>query len=128
LAVNSRKPHRHHSRITMSQESNKSLQIQEIIGLKPQHFADLLRAAQLIFDPTGGVAGRKLIVDWTEFGMSQRVADNLKEMGEEFQYASPYICTEVVWNKLLPETRIWFIQNKDNLWQFEEIFPALDED
>ncbi|MBD2662870.1 hypothetical protein B6N60_00382 [Richelia sinica FACHB-800] len=112
----------------MSQEPKKSLQIQEIIGLKPQHFADLIRASQLIFDPSGGISGRRLKVDWESFGIPQNVANNLKCLGEEFQYTSPYISAEVIWNKLIPETRIWFIENKDKLWQFEEIFPALDED
>lgn len=112
----------------MSQEPNKSLQIQEIIGLKAQHFADLIRAAQLVFDPTAGVAGRSLKIDWEDFGIPINVAANLKNIGEEFQYSSPHVAMDIVWNKLTPETRIWFIQNKDKLWQFEEIFPALDED
>jgi hypothetical protein len=34
----------------------------------------------------------------------------------------------VIWGKLTTETRIWFLENKDQLWQFEEILPALDED
>jgi hypothetical protein len=29
---------------------------------------------------------------------------------------------------LIPETRSWVIENKDNLWKIEEAFPALDED
>ncbi|MBD2294361.1 hypothetical protein H6G06_12915 [Anabaena sphaerica FACHB-251] len=112
----------------MSQEPKKSLQIQEIIGLKPQHFADLIRTAQLVFDPCAGLSGRNLKVDWEDFGIPRDVADNLREIGQEYQYASPYIPPEVVWGKLTTESRIWFIENKDSLWRFEEIFPALDED
>jgi len=112
----------------MSQEPKKSLEIQEIIGIKPQYFADLIRTAQLVFDPTAGVAGRNLKIDWAEFGIPANVADNLKIIGQEFQYASPHLPIDIVWSKLTPETRIWFIENKEKLWQFEEIFPALDED
>lgn len=112
----------------MSQEHNESFHVQEITGLKPKHFADLVRAAQLIFDPTAGVSGRNIEVDWHEFGIPHDVTDNLKLLGEEYQYASPHVPVEIIWSKLTPETRIWFIENKDRLWQFEEVFPALDED
>lgn len=112
----------------MSQEHNESIQMQDIIGLKPQHFADLIRTAQLVFDPTAGLSGRSLKVDWEDFGIPRNVADNLKSLGEEYQYASPHLPAEVVWSKLTTETRIWFIENKDNLWKLEETFPALDED
>jgi hypothetical protein len=112
----------------MSQEDNKSLQVQDITELKPKHFADLVRAAQLVFDPTAGVSGRNITVDWAEFGIPRDVADNLKLLGKQYQYASPHIPVEVIWSKLTPETRIWFVENKDRLWQLEEAFPALDED
>jgi hypothetical protein len=112
----------------MSQEPQKSIQLQEIIGLKPQHFADLIRTAQLVFDPTAGVTGRNLHIDWKDLGIPRSVVDNLKALGQEFQYASPHVPFDVIWSRLTPETRIWFIANKDSLWQFEEIFPALDED
>lgn len=112
----------------MSQEPHKSLQLQEIIGLKPQHFADLIRTAQLVFDPVAGLSGRNLKIDWQEFGIPRDVADNLREIGQEYQYASPHIPPEEVWDKLTTQARIWFVENKDNLWRFEEIFPALDED
>ncbi|HLP91902.1 MAG TPA: hypothetical protein VK184_25345 [Nostocaceae cyanobacterium] len=112
----------------MPQEPHKSIQIQEIIGLKPQHFADLIRTAQLVFDPTAGVTGRNLKVDWIDLGIPLSVVDNLQILGAEFQYASPHLPIDVIWSRLTPETRIWFIANKDSLWRFEEIFPALDED
>ncbi len=112
----------------MSQDNNESVQIQDTIGLKPKHFADLIRTAQLVFDPTAGLSGRLLKVDWSEFGIPHDVAQNLKSLGGEYQYASPHIPVEVIWSKLTPETRIWFLENKDNLWQLEEAFPALDED
>ncbi|MEH1874843.1 hypothetical protein [Nostoc sp.] len=112
----------------MSQEHNESLQIQEITKLKPKHFADLVRSAQLVFDPTAGVSGRSITVDWEQFGIPHHVADNLKSLGQQYQYASPHIPVEDIWSKLTPETRIWFVENKDRLWQLEEAFPALDED
>ena len=52
----------------------------------------------------------------------------MKLLGQQYQYASPHVPVENVWSQLTPETRIWFMANKDNLWQFEETFPALDED
>jgi hypothetical protein len=112
----------------MSQDPQKSPQIQEVIGLKAQHFADLIRAAQLVFDPTAGVIGRNVKIDWEDFGIHRNIEDNLRILGEEFQYASPHIPVDVIWGKLTTETRIWFLENKDQLWQFEEILPALDED
>ncbi|MEA5550731.1 hypothetical protein VB713_07035 [Anabaena cylindrica UHCC 0172] len=112
----------------MPSEPNKSLEIQDIIGLKAQHFADLIRTAQLVFDPAAGLTGRNVEIDWEDFGIPVDVADNLKELGQEYQYASPHLPPEVVWSKLTTESRIWFIENKNSLWRFEEIFPALDED
>jgi hypothetical protein len=112
----------------MSQNNNELLQIQEIERLKPTHFADLIRAAQLIFDPAGGVSGRYLEVDWEAFGIPQNVVKNLKYLGEHYQYASPHIPMEIIWSQLTPETRSWFLLNKNELWQIEEAFPPLDED
>ncbi|MCM0592821.1 MAG: hypothetical protein ACSI46_12105 [Gloeotrichia echinulata DVL01] len=112
----------------MSQEHNDSLQIQQITGLKPNHFADLIRAAQLIFDPAAGLSGRNLKVDWREFGIPLDVADNLRSLGEQYRYASPHVPIDMVWSQLTPETRIWFVENKNQLWKLEEAFPALDED
>jgi hypothetical protein len=112
----------------MSQENSEILQIQELYKLKPVHFADLIRAVQLIFDPARGVSGIYREVDWSEFGIPDHVLENLKALGQEYQYASPHVPIEEVWSQLTPETRLWFIENKDELWQFEEAFPALDED
>ena len=112
----------------MSQDPQQSPPIQEIIGLKPQHFADLIRSAQLIFDPTAGVTGRNVRIDWQDFGVPNNIEANLKILGEEFQYASPHVPVDIIWGKLTTETRIWFLENKDRLWQFEEMLPALDED
>ncbi|WP_138500808.1 hypothetical protein [Nostoc sp. PA-18-2419] len=111
----------------MSQEHNESL-LQEITKLQPKHFADLVRSAQIIFDPTAGVSGRNVKIDWEQFGIPSDVADNLKSLGKQYQYASPHVPADDVWSQLTPETRIWFVENKDRLWQFEEAFPALDED
>lgn len=112
----------------MSQQPDKSSQIDYIIPLQPKHFADLIRTAQLIFDPSAGLCSRNLNVDWSRFGIPQDVAENLATLGQEYQYASPHVPVEIVWSKLTPETRVWFMENKDRLWQFEEAFPALDED
>ncbi|BAY07187.1 hypothetical protein [Calothrix sp. NIES-2098] len=112
----------------MSQQHNESPQIQQITGLKANHFADLIRAAQIIFDPAAGLSGRHIKVDWREFGVPLDVAENLKALGEQYRYASPHISVEIIWSQLTPETRIWFMKHKDELWQFEEAFPALDED
>ena len=112
----------------MTQHNDESLQIQEINKLKPSHFADLIRAAQLIFDPGAGVSGRNRQVNWEEFGIPDYVTENLKSLGQEYRYASPHVPIEKIWSQLTPESRIWFIENKNELWRFEEAFPALDED
>lgn len=112
----------------MSQEHNESSQIRQMASLKPKHFADLIRAAQLIFDPAAGTAGRRVKVNWEDFGIPHDVENNLKELGLKYQYASPHIPGDVIWSQLTPETRVWFLENKDDLWRFEETFPALDED
>ena len=112
----------------MKQTNNRAREIQEITGLKPRHFADLVRAAQLIFDPTGGVSGMKLEVDWSYFGISDNVVADLRKFGQKYQYASPHIAIDIIWEQLTPETRSWIIENKESLWQLEEVFPALDED
>ena len=112
----------------MTNENEESLQIQEISGLKPTHFADLIRAAQLIFDPGGGVSGRNVEVDWQELGIPVDVEENLRAIGERYRYSSPHVPVETIWEQLTPESRSWFLENKDDLWQVEEAFPALDED
>lgn len=112
----------------MTQEKDIAQQIQEIYHLKAIHFADLIRASQLIFDPTGGVSGIARCVDWQEFGIPEAVIENLQELGKEYRYASPHVPIDIIWGKLTAETRTWFMENKDDLWVFEEIFPALDED
>lgn len=112
----------------MTQENDESLQIQEISGLKSTHFADLIRAAQLIFDPGGGVSGRNVEVDWQELGIPVGVEENLKSLGKQYQDSSPHVPIETIWDKLTLESRSWFLENKNELWQIEEAFPALDED
>jgi hypothetical protein len=114
--------------VKMSKQNEESQEIQQISELQPNHFADLMRAAQLIFDPTGGVSGRYIEVDWEAFGVPLDVVENLKLLGEKYRYASPYTSIENIWSQLTPTTRLWFIDNKDYLWVFEEAFPALDED
>ena len=112
----------------MTVENEKARQIRETTGLKPTHFADLIRVAQVIFDPGGGVSGRNLEVDWENFDIPNSVANNLKLIGEKYYHESPHVPIEIVWEQLTGETRSWMIENKDILWQYEELFPALDED
>ena len=112
----------------MSQNNSEALRIEELYKLKPVHFADLIRAAQLIYDPGKGVTGIERDIDWNQFGIPDNVAENLQLLGEEFQYSSPHAPVDSIWKKLTPETRVWFVENKDRLWIIEESFPALDED
>jgi hypothetical protein len=112
----------------MKRNTEKSRQIQQITGLKPQHFADLIRTAQLVYDPAGGLTGRVVNVDWDFFEMPPGVVENLRMLGQKYRYASPHISIEEIWEQLTPETRSWSIENKNNLWRIEESFPALDED
>lgn len=112
----------------MNQSQETSLSILQMTGLKPVNFADLIRTAQLIYDPTGGVFGKIIHVNWQCFDIPKPVEENLKILGEKYQYASPHLESELVWRQLIPETRSWFIENKDILWQFEELFPPLDID
>jgi hypothetical protein len=112
----------------MDTDAERSRQILQITGLRSQHFSDLIRAAQLIFDPSGGLAGRNVEVDWEALEIPLSVVQNLRFLGEKYRYASPSVPIADIWQRLTPETRSWFIENRNQLWQVEEIFPALDED
>lgn len=112
----------------MSQNTDRSSEIQKITGLQPKHFADLMRVAQLIHDPAGGLTGRLIEVNWDAFGISPSVVDNLKVVGKKYCYSSPYVAIAEIWEQLTPETRSWFIAHKNLLWRIEKDFPALDED
>ena len=41
--------------MNIKQNKERIQEIQQITGLRPTHFADLVRVAQLIYDPSGGV-------------------------------------------------------------------------
>lgn len=112
----------------MTQDTNKSLLIQQSTGLKPLYFADLVRVAQLVVDPARGLSGRLVQVDWQALGISAPVVENLTTLGERYRYASPHVPIEELWDQLTPETRNWFFEHKKDLWRIEEMFPALDED
>ncbi|WP_041933507.1 hypothetical protein [Gloeothece verrucosa] len=112
----------------MVNRKEEIVKIQQETGLKPRHFADLIRTAQIVCDPGGGVSGRILQVDWSSFGIPDPVAENLKILGQQYQYASPHVPIDTVWQQLTPDTRNWFMEHKEELWQIEEAFPALDED
>ncbi|MEO0985304.1 MAG: hypothetical protein AAFY20_07115 [Cyanobacteria bacterium J06639_14] len=103
-------------------------EIQQITGLRPTHFADLVRVAQLIHDPSGGVASRFVHVNWLDFGIPSPVVANLYAVGQKYQYESPHVDIDLIWHELTPETRSWFMAHKSILWEIEESFPALDED
>lgn len=114
--------------VNMFYEDEEALNFQQSAMLKPTHFADLIRTAQLVFDPTSGVSGRYIEVDWQDFGIPDEVAQNLYLLGQKYRYASPGIPSDIIWEQLTPATRTWFVKHKDELWKFEEAFPPLDED
>ena len=114
--------------MNLKQNKKRVQEIQQITGLRPTHFADLIRVAQLIYDPSGGVSGKVVEVHWLDFGIPQGVAENLRSLGQKYQYESPHVDLDLVWAQLTPETRSWFIANQSVLWEIEEAFPALDED
>lgn len=112
----------------MNRQQEKIQQLQAITGLKPTHFADLIRVAQLVYDPGGGVSGRVLQVDWMDFDIPESVVEDLRALGRKYQYDSPHVDLDLVWEDLTPATRSWFMANRSDLWRIEEAFPALDED
>ena len=114
--------------MNIQQNKARIREIQRITGLRPTHFADLIRVAQLIYDPSGGVASRVVKVNWLEFGIPPRVVETLRSLGKQYQYESPHVDLDQVWDALTPETRSWFMANRSLLWEIEESFPALDED
>lgn len=105
-----------------------TLSIPETTELNPQHFADLIRVAQMIADPSGGLSGREIEVIWETFGVSPAVEMNLRQLGEKYQFSSPYLAPDLVWSQLSPATRTWLLENKRNLADLEELLPARDED
>ena len=114
--------------MTLKPNKERGLEIQQITGLRPTHFADLVRVAQLIYDPSGGIATRTVQVNWMDFDIPEAVVSNLRALGHQYQYESPHLDIDLVWDNLTPETRSWFMANRSNLWAIEESFPALDED
>ena len=114
--------------MSINRNKERVQEIQHITGLNPTHFADLVRVAQLIYDPSGGISSRVVRVNWLDFGIPSAVVENLRSLGQKYQYESPHVDLDVVWEALTPETRSWFIANKRILWEIEESFPALDED
>ncbi len=114
--------------MNIQQNKQRIEEIRQVTGLRPTHFADLVRVAQLVYDPSGGVSGKIVEVNWMNFGIPRRVAENLRSIGKKYQYESPHVSPDLVWEQLTPETRSWFIAHKSVLWEIEESFPALDED
>ncbi|MEM7594487.1 MAG: hypothetical protein AAF383_23765 [Cyanobacteria bacterium P01_A01_bin.83] len=112
----------------MQQNKERIREILNITGLRVTHFADLVRVAQLIYDPSGGVSGKVVEVDWLDFGIPKDVAINLRSLGKIYQLESPHVDVDLLWDQLTPATRSWFIAHKNILWEIEESFPALDED
>lgn len=104
-------------------------EIKQLTGLKPTHVADLIRLAQVIDNPNGLAFGKVVKIDWLDFGIPSGVVENLRFLGEKYRYESPHVSIDLLWDQeLTPETRSWFIANKNILWKIEEAFPALDED
>ncbi|MGK7935153.1 MAG: hypothetical protein AB4206_05025 [Xenococcaceae cyanobacterium] len=114
--------------MNIQQNKQRIEEIRQVTGLRPTHFADLVRVAQLVYDPSGGVSGKIVEVNWMNFGIPRRVAENLRSIGKKYQYESPHVSPDLVWEQLTPETRSWFIAHKSVLGEIEESFPALDED
>lgn len=112
----------------MERDYQKAEEITKLTGLEAKHFADLMRTAQLVYDPSMGVAGRTVKVKWETFKISDAVIENLSELGKKYQYASPHVPMENIWEELKVETRSWFIDNKEKLWELEEVLAPLDED
>ena len=113
---------------TATGEITMTLSIPDTTELNAQHFADLIRVAQMIADPSGGLSGREIEVIWETFGVSPTVEVNLRRLGEKYQFSSPYLPPDVIWEQLLPATRTWLLENKRNLADLEEVLPARDED
>lgn len=97
-------------------------------GLRASHFADLVRLAQLVYDPSGGLSGRSVAVDWQSFGLPDAVVIDLKILGQRYQFTSPHIPPDVIWEQLSPASRKWFIDNRRVIAELEEAFPCRDED
>jgi hypothetical protein len=99
-----------------------------IAGLRASHFADLVRVAQIVYDPSGGLSGRGVDVDWQSFGVPDVVVADLRILGQRYQYSSPHVAPDQVWAQLTPASRKWFIHNRARLAELDEVFPARDED
>ncbi|MCU0569774.1 MAG: hypothetical protein MUF49_24770 [Oculatellaceae cyanobacterium Prado106] len=97
------------------------------LSLHPRHFADLVRLSQVIYNPAGGLRGA-VKVDWQEFGISLAIEEDLRSLGQKYWYSVAQIPPDEVWRNLSVESRTWFIDNKNRLWQIEEAFPPGDED
>ncbi len=108
--------------------SHDSTVLLQTTGLRELHFADLIRVAQLIADPSGGLSGRSVQVDWESFGITTAVYTDLFQLGRHYLYASPNIPPIEIWPKLTPITRAWLIENRKLLASLESAFPARDED
>lgn len=112
----------------MSELDHFSTQPAPEAGLRASHFADLVRVAQIIYDPSGGLSGRSITVDWQSFGLPEAIVIDLKILGQRYQFASPHVAPDVIWEQLAPASRKWFIENRTLLAALEEAFPARDED
>ncbi|MCU0547023.1 MAG: hypothetical protein MUE44_33490 [Oscillatoriaceae cyanobacterium Prado104] len=112
----------------MSERDCDSAQYIPTAGLRDSHFADLIRFAQIVYDPTGGLSGRSIFVNWQGLGLSEAIVIDLKILGQRYQYSMPNIPPDVIWEQLTPASRKWFIENRTHLAQLEETFLARDED
>ncbi len=112
----------------MSQQNHSSSQLIPEAGLRASHFADLVRLAQIVYDPSGGLSGRSIVVDWASIGLPEAIVIDLKILGQRYQFASPHISPDVIWEQLTPASRKWFVENRTLLAELEETFLARDED
>lgn len=112
----------------MSEPHHSSSHLIPEAGLRASHFADLVRLAQIVYDPSGGLSGRSLVVNWDAVGLPEAVVIDLKLLGQRYQFASPHVSPDVVWEQLAPASRKWFIEHRTFLAELEETFLARDED
>lgn len=105
-----------------------SSSLMQVTGLKPHHFADLIRIAQLVADPTCAQAGRSVRVDWEALGICAAVHADLRQLGDRFLYSTPNVSPVLIWEQLTPVSRAWLIENRHGLAAIEAHFPPRDED
>lgn len=97
-------------------------ELQRLTGLTQQNFADFVQAAQLLADLAQGLSPWYVRVHLRSPQLSPTVATDLLEIGQRYRRRSPYSNPAEVWRLLSPETRSWFIDHRQDLGQFLQMF------